>query len=183
MFCPSRRAPAADRDFDNNDAATTKPGVAAGGDYAANAGDDFDSRGDNYDWDEAGPIFTQSRINERIVTDGLSNTIALGEKWVTDQVAENEDEKPAEGTEHNYFGDSAIFAGDSERTILRISDHGFPSNVPDDDDNTRFGSEHTQQCHFAFLDGSVRLIPYTIDGNAFEYMCVMADGQTTASTF
>jgi len=183
FFCPSRRSPAADRDFDNNDAATTVPTAAAGGDYAANAGDNFANFGDNYDYDEAGPMFTKSRINERIVTDGLSNTIALGEKWITDQVADNEDEPPAAGTEANYHGDSAIFAGDSERTILRISDNGFPSNIPDDDDNTRFGSLHTEQCHFAFLDGSVRLIPYTIDGRVFEYLCVMADGHETPSTF
>ena len=37
-YCPSRRSPAADRDFDNDGFATTTPGVAAGGDYAANAG-------------------------------------------------------------------------------------------------------------------------------------------------
>ncbi|HYO25405.1 MAG TPA: DUF1559 domain-containing protein [Lacipirellulaceae bacterium] len=184
FFCPSRRSPAADRDFDNNDAPTMKPAAAAGGDYAANAGDDFNplesSDGPrnpaNFDSNEAGPIYTQSKINERHVSDGLSNTIAIGEKWVTDQVDPDEDSPPAPGTEHTYSGDSAIFAGDSERTVMRISDNHFPEGVADDDDNSRFGSEHTQQCHFVFLDGSVRLIPYTIDRTAFEYLCVMADG-------
>jgi type II secretory pathway pseudopilin PulG len=184
FFCPSRRAPAADRDFDNNDQPTTKPGVAAGGDYAANAGDDFDPvKNGILEEDEAGPIFTRSRINERQVTDGLSNTIGLGEKWVTDLVAPNETSPPAAGAEHAYHGDSAIFAGDSERTVMRISDFGFPGSGPDDDDNTRFGSEHTQQCHFVFLDGSVRLISYNIDMLLYEYLCVMADGHTTPSTF
>jgi prepilin-type N-terminal cleavage/methylation domain-containing protein/prepilin-type processing-associated H-X9-DG protein len=184
FFCPSRRGPAADRDFDNNDGPTTMPVAAAGGDYAANAGDDFDPvDGGVIEDHEAGPIFTRSKINERQVTDGLSNTIAVGEKWITDQVASDEDNPPAPGAEANYHGDSAIFAGDSERTVMRISDHGFPGNIPDDDDNTRFGSEHTEQCHFAFLDGSVRLIPYTIDRIALEYLCVMADGHETPATF
>ena len=36
--CPSRRTPAADRDFDNDDQPTSTPQAAALGDYAANAG-------------------------------------------------------------------------------------------------------------------------------------------------
>ena len=38
FYCPTRREPAANRDFDNNDMPSTKQDVAAGGDYAANAG-------------------------------------------------------------------------------------------------------------------------------------------------
>ena len=38
FYCPSRRAPAADRNFDNNDQTPVVLAAAAGGDYAANAG-------------------------------------------------------------------------------------------------------------------------------------------------
>jgi prepilin-type N-terminal cleavage/methylation domain-containing protein len=38
FFCASRRSPAADRNFDNDDQPPVKTGVAAGGDYAANPG-------------------------------------------------------------------------------------------------------------------------------------------------
>jgi prepilin-type N-terminal cleavage/methylation domain-containing protein/prepilin-type processing-associated H-X9-DG protein len=175
FFCPSRRAPIADRDFDNDDAPTLKPGVAAGGDYAANVGDEMDNDGvEPFDPDNAGPIYTRSKINERQVTDGLSNTFVIGEKYLTEEIEEGE-EIPAPGTEHAARGDSAIFAGDSRETILRTADEGFPGR-PDDDDNERFGSEHGTQSHFAFLDGSVRLISYDIDEDAYEWMGIIADG-------
>jgi len=177
FFCPSRRAPAADRDFDNDDLPTLKPGVAAGGDYAANVGDEMDNDGaDGFDAEEAGPIYTRSKINARHVTDGLSNTFVIGEKFITELVAPDE-EPPAPGREHAYRGDSAIFAGDSLETILRTADEGFPESGPDDDDDERFGSEHGQQSHFAFLDGSVRLIQHDIEEEAYEFMGIIADGQ------
>jgi prepilin-type processing-associated H-X9-DG protein len=130
---------------------------------------------------EAGPMFTNSKINERQVSDGLSNTICNGEKWITELVVEGT-EIPA-GTEHAYRGDSSIFSGDSEKTVLRHSDFAFPSGAPEAVDNTRFGSEHNQICNFAFLDGSVRSIPYSIERHVLEYLCVMADGQLTPSSF
>jgi prepilin-type N-terminal cleavage/methylation domain-containing protein/prepilin-type processing-associated H-X9-DG protein len=175
FFCPSRRAPAADRDFDNDDAATLKPGVAAGGDYAANVGDDMDNDGaDVFEPDEAGPIYTRSKISARQVTDGLSNTFAIGEKYITELIEEGE-EAPEPGTEHAERGDSAIFAGDSLQTILRTADEGFPG-PPDDDDNERFGSEHSQLSNFAFLDGSVHTISHDMDEEAYEWMGIIADG-------
>jgi prepilin-type N-terminal cleavage/methylation domain-containing protein/prepilin-type processing-associated H-X9-DG protein len=176
FFCPSRRAPIADRDFDNDDQPTLKPGVAAGGDYAANVGDEMDNDGaDVYEPDEAGPIYTRSNINERQVTDGLSHTFVIGEKFLTDLLEEGED-PPTPGTEHASRGDSAIFAGDSRETILRTADEGFPEGVPDDDDNERFGSEHGQMAHFAFLDGSVHSLSYDMDEEAYEWMGIIADG-------
>lgn len=186
FFCPSRRPPAADRDFDNDDQPTLKPGVAAGGDYAANAGDDMGNDGAAvFDPLEAGPIYTRSAINARQVTDGLSNTFGLGEKFITDLVAEDVT-PPASGAEHAYRGDSAIFAGDSRETILRTADEGFPEGAPDDDDNERFGSEHGQFAHFAFLDGSVRPLSYDMDRQLYEGLGVIADdnpvGGAAAST-
>jgi prepilin-type N-terminal cleavage/methylation domain-containing protein/prepilin-type processing-associated H-X9-DG protein len=176
FFCPSRRAPAADRDFDNDDQPTLKPGVAAGGDYAANVGDEMDNDGaDLFEPDEAGPIYTRSKINERQVTDGLSHTFVIGEKFITELIADD-DEAPEPGTEHAHRGDSAIFAGDSRETILRTADEGFPEGVPDDDDNERFGSEHSQQAHFAFLDGSVQSLSYDMDEEIYEWMGIIADG-------
>ena len=176
FFCPSRRPPAADRDFDNNDEPTTKPGVAAGGDYAANAGEELDAEGDKYDPANNGPIFTRSMINEKHVTDGLSNTLGLGEKYITELVAEDET-PPAEGREHAYRGDSAIFAGDSRDTVIRGTDDGFPQGVPDDDDNERFGSEHGQQTHFVLLDGSVRLVSFSLDEHVYEALGNIGDDE------
>jgi prepilin-type N-terminal cleavage/methylation domain-containing protein len=176
FFCPSHRAPAADRDFDNDDAPTLKPGVAAGGDYAANVGDEMDNDGnDTFDADNAGPIYTRSKINARQVTDGLSHTFVIGEKFITDLVASDEN-PPAPGTEHADRGDSAIFAGDSLETILRTADEGFPEGEPDDDDDERFGSEHGDFTHFAYLDGSVHALQYDMDQEVYEFMGIIADG-------
>ena len=99
MFaCPSRRSPAADRNFDNNDAppAAAAQHCAALGDYAANAGylyttgmtNSTDTTGvvyiqfGTYNPAEAGPIFSASRIAVRNVTDGLSKTLAIGERYI-----------------------------------------------------------------------------------------------------
>jgi prepilin-type N-terminal cleavage/methylation domain-containing protein/prepilin-type processing-associated H-X9-DG protein len=198
MFCPSRRAPAADSDFDNNDGlATVDPeaaGKAAPGDYAANAGDeDFNGDaerlpsglgavGDQFDPVDTGPIFTRSKINERQVTDGLSNTFVIGEKYIAVEVEEGIT-PPAEGLEDAFFGDSAIFSGDSRQTIMRATDDGFPSQLPDDDDNKRFGSDHSQQCHFAFLDGSVRPINYTIEIGILEALSCIGDDVVIPGTY
>ncbi len=184
FFCPSRRPPTADRDFDNDDKPTTTPGVAAGGDYAANAGERLGAERDDYDPAETGPIFTQSRINAKQVTDGLSNTFALGEKYITDVVDPNEEDPPQEGEEHAYRGDSAIFAGDSRETVLRSPDEGFPNeNDPDDEDNERFGSEHADQAFFALLDGSVRPISYTIDQSVYESLGNFGDDEPIPANF
>jgi prepilin-type N-terminal cleavage/methylation domain-containing protein len=190
-FCPSRRAPVADSDFDNNDGLATVPEEAAQkaapGDYAANAGDEdfggdelrlpsgLGASGDNFDPIDTGPIFTRSKINERQVTDGLSNTFAIGEKYIATQVFEGVT-PPAPGLEDAYFGDSSIFSGDSRQTIMRATDDGFPVVPPlDNDDNKRFGSEHTDQCQFVFLDGSVRPINYSIDRGILEALSCIGD--------
>jgi prepilin-type N-terminal cleavage/methylation domain-containing protein/prepilin-type processing-associated H-X9-DG protein len=199
FFCPSRRGPVADSDFDNNDGAATVPPEAAQkaapGDYAANAGDeDFNGDaerlpsglgavGDNFDPVDTGPIFTRSKINERQVTDGLSNTFAVGEKYIATAVEEGIT-PPAPGLEDPFFGDSAIFAGDSRQTIMRATDDGFPNrSTPDDDDNKRFGSEHNEQCQFVFLDGSVRPISYTIDIGILEALSCIGDDVAIPGTY
>jgi prepilin-type processing-associated H-X9-DG protein len=172
FFCPSRRLPAADRDFDNDDQPSTTPGVAAGGDYAANAGDGLDEGGGNYDPANVGPIFTRSKINEREVTDGLSNTFVIGEKYIAPLPP---DDMATPGREHARQGDCAIFAGDSRETILRSPDHGFPTSAYDPLDVTRFSGDHSQQTHFAFLDGSVHPISHNIDPQLYEAMGDIAD--------
>ena len=93
FFCPTRRQPSADRDFDNNDSPSTKQDVAAGGDYAANAGVNYRFGTRASDWTDTpdfgvvvGPIFTRSKIKARQVTDGLSQTLAIGERHIPAEV-------------------------------------------------------------------------------------------------
>ena len=174
FFCPSRRSPIANCDFDNDDAATTTPGVAACGDYAANEGDEFPADPTD-DPNELGPLYLNSEISERHVTDGLSNTLAIGEKYYTEEIAVGVT-PPEAGTEAGYRGDAAIFCGDSHKTVQRTTDHGFPTSEPKIFDSEMFGSVHTDLTHFAFLDGSVRAINYSVDEGIYANLGSISDG-------
>jgi hypothetical protein len=86
FFCPSRRAPNNTRNFDNNNDVPLVLAAAAGGDYSANAGTYFNYSAENgagVDGRQAGPIFTFSAVRGAWVTDGLSQTFAIGERHIT----------------------------------------------------------------------------------------------------
>ena len=159
--CPSRRAPSADRDFDNNDDPPLVRSAAVLGDYAANAGfeEDMGMEGNDFaggkiDLTLAGPIFSGSEINARRVTDGLAKTLAVGERhippvdpdWAPDRV-------------HFEQGDNCFLSSDSIMTILRGTEDGL-ADGPDDDDDDVFGSEHPGVTLFVFLDGHAESLAY-----------------------
>ena len=179
FFCPSRRGPGADRDFDNDDQPTLTPAVAAGGDYAANAGhhllvgfiEDTREPDSNLNPATTGPIFTYSSINARQVGDGLSTTFALGERHIV--------EDPGEAREnmlHYYQGDMAFFASDNPNTVLRESEEGLPED-PQNQSRDVFGSEHSSFSHFAFLDGHVSALKHGIDVELFKRLSAIGDDQ------
>ena len=166
--CPSRRPPAADRHFDNNDNAPTVLSAASLGDYAANAGIEEDTGLEDEDWEDpsthkvidialAGPIFTGSNINARRVIDGLSKTLAVGEKHIPPVRSEWTEEMV-----HFNQGDNGILAGDSIFTIFRCSEEGLATG-PDDGAQTdpeaaedaikKFGGVHPGVTMFVYLDG------------------------------
>ena len=154
--CPSRRAPAADRDFDNNEQPSIEEGAAVLGDYAANAGleentgmegNDFINGG--LDLTLAGPLFSGSKISARQVTDGLSNTLAIGERHIPPVQADW-----PQGRIHARQGDTCFLCGDSLKTVLRGVEDGLAVG-PDDRDDEVFGSLHPEITLFVFLDGHV----------------------------
>jgi hypothetical protein len=167
--CPSRRSAAADRNFDNNDTPppATSQNVAAMGDYAASAGHKFDTGMNNqeitgaihfgpYTPTKAGPIFSGSRIAQRHVTDGLSNTLAVGERHLPPVPAGT-----AQGMEHYEQGDTAFLAGDQPRTIFCGTENGLATG-PTDPGRAKFGGPHSSICQFVYLDGHVAAITDTI---------------------
>jgi prepilin-type processing-associated H-X9-DG protein len=172
MSCPSRRPPAA-RPFDalnqpNNVGTLT---VAAKGDYAANGGDDG-----GYYWcigptwpSCTGICFYKSEIKAADITDGLSCTFLLGEKYM------NPDWYEAcplplsqDGGDDNsmYFGDAL----DSVRLTNKLL------NVPRQDqagvpgDSVSFGSAHAGSMNMALCDGSVTVISYAIDMAVYAHL-------------
>jgi hypothetical protein len=169
--CPSRRTAAANRDFDNNDQPPLVRAAAALGDYAAVAGLDYMNgvinatggvdnglRADTRpDVAKSGPIFSFSKTKEQYVTDGLSNTLCVGEKHKPQTPANNNPEML-----HYEQGDNAFLAGDSPRTIFAGTNDGIATG-PDDPSNVKFGSEHNGITHFMFLDGHIKGLKNDVD--------------------
>ena len=178
--CPSRRVAAADRNFDNDDAepAPEARGVAALGDYAANAG--YDTQTGMVDGEisdapvdkaEAGPIFSGSRISARQVTDGLSATLAVGDRHIPPIRADQ-----PEALQQFFQGDTSFMAGDTRQTVLAETAHGL-ANGPDDPDNEKFGSPHPGVVQFVFLDGHVSTILKEVDDSVLKGMSTVAGGE------
>jgi prepilin-type processing-associated H-X9-DG protein len=173
--CPSRRQAAANRNFDNDDDPPLVLGAASLGDYAGNAGDEPDQGMEGNDFStsgidktKAGPIFSGSRFSARHIIDGLSSTLAVGERHIP---------APPAGVdpnmEHFEIGDTAFLAGDTLQTILCGTENGLsdgPDDVPRDDDDgeidypdERFGSPHSGVVQFVYLDGHVDSLQTDID--------------------
>ena len=177
-FCPSRRAPVADRNFDNNNDAPLVLMAAAGGDYASNPGTfyNYRVRDDKLDRSRAGPIFTFSEVKARQVEDGLSKTFAVGERHIPppDTTA------PPEFV-HLFQGDCAFLAADSPWGIFADTSRGL-ANSRNDRSREKFGGEHSGITMFVFLDGHVSPISNESDLDALRFYCAIGDGNDPALT-
>ncbi|MDC0934899.1 DUF1559 domain-containing protein [Pirellulales bacterium] len=175
-FCPSRRAPAADRDFPGGPA-----GVAAGGDYSSAAGIDsnFEAShllpGGRQEGQElgnvAGAMHSYSKISIRQISDGLSNTLGAGDKHLPPVPS-----GLAPGEEHNAIGDTAYFSGNKSGNNMAGSDNGIATG-PTDPRVAMFGGEHPAIAQFVFLDGHVRSITRDIEEHPLERLSTVSDGQ------
>jgi prepilin-type N-terminal cleavage/methylation domain-containing protein/prepilin-type processing-associated H-X9-DG protein len=185
--CPSRRKAAADRNFDNNDSPPIVLAAATLADYSANAGIAYMTGmiGDEksapifgqYNRAEAGPIFSGSHVSSRQVTDGLSKTIAIGERHIPPVP----DGTPPE-MEHYAQGDTASLSGDTPHTIFRCSANGLATG-PDDPDRTKFGSAHASgvvQC--VFLDGHVSGLESDTETDALKGLSTIGGGEIVPET-
>ncbi len=177
FYCPSRRGPNADRDFDDDEGPSLVRGVAAGSDYAANSGTSTRHGMDRnfrplsrIDRTQVGPIFSFSKISPRQVRDGLSKTLLVGEKHMPPFPT-----NATPGTEHRLQGDAAFFSGDTRHTIFRRSSAGFPKDANDAYPG-QFGSEHASICHFVLLDGHVVPLPFDLEIDVFQMLSAIADG-------
>lgn len=153
-------------------------------DYAANGGDYFseesvfegpltlaagDARG--YAWADpamiTGVCFQRSEIRPFMITDGLSQTYLLGEKYVSrGNYATSDDE----GYNETMYHGSSL---DITRWVLQP-----PRADAEDLDYCRFGSAHPSGCQFVFCDGSVRTISYHIDAAVHRRLGNRRDGLT-----
>ena len=179
--CPSRRPARADRNFDNNDEAPLVANAATLGDYAANAGMNFNTgmigevegvqQFGSFDRKTAGPIFSGSRISIRQIRDGLSQTIAVGERHIPPVPTGT-----AAGMEHFAQGDTAFMSGDYPVVILAGAGSGI-ARRQDDPGLGKFGSVHTGLAQFVYLDGHVGPFVSEIDPAIFAAACTIGGGE------
>ncbi|VTS06625.1 DUF1559 domain-containing protein [Tuwongella immobilis] len=167
-YCPSRRQP-------------TVYSNGARSDYAGNGGWTMGEEGTRgmlvRQWrnpTSAKPIDAPIEQRRRMtdVSDGLTNTIMVGEKQV----------------HHTTLGSAG---GDNERWNNSGWDQDhvrFGELVPQDDSlhpkstaatfwSVRFGSSHTGGFNAALGDGSVRFVRYGIDSANWARYCLIADGE------
>lgn len=169
-FCPSRRAP------------IVLPGISSGIesgrlrgaiDYAGNGGTGPTVFPNGHPWlEQNGAVISRYNGGMRFqrITDGTSTTILLGERNVN--VALLNDSSQAD--ENNGYMDG--YDWDTIRW-------GHEAPIPDRRTNSpqgmllRFGSSHPGGLQFAFADGSVRWVSYTVPLPTFQRLCSRNDGQ------
>ena len=166
FICPSRRSPPVLCPIDPAYPTLT----AMGSDYAGCNGDGTSNANGVFTGIIGfvnGGTGTQAGVPFAAVTDGLSNTIMIGEKHI-----------PLSSLGKDYITDGIIYQAGEDQTYVR---RGGPSNplafTPNDVPNRQFGSYHTGVTQFVFGDGSVHALQNSINATTLGYLCNKSDGQ------
>ncbi len=112
------------------------------------------------------------KVRQKDVTDGLSNTILVGEMHVT------------LGKLGQAPQDAFIFNGDHVFNSTRVGGPTVPivQDLRDEANGlVSWGSWHPGVCHFAFADGSVRSVANAIDTESLGNYCNRRDGGVVAN--
>jgi prepilin-type N-terminal cleavage/methylation domain-containing protein/prepilin-type processing-associated H-X9-DG protein len=162
FYCPSRRSPP-----QLADASPPNMYIGSCNDYAACVGTGTSDVGLSYD---SGGLFILNpptppvSIRFSDVTDGLSNTLAMGEKHV-----------PL-GTELDV-NDGAVFHSGPAGVLRKAGPSNRLAQSLSEPYADQFGSRHSGTVNFVFGDGSVRRLSTSIDGTTLGYLANRADGQ------
>ena len=193
-ICPSRRAsalypkdPQPGKGHWNYD----RPDLVARNDYAVNCGDqstvEHDSpttlqQGDSPGYSGwgvqsiwTGISFQRSKVTVADITDGTSNTIFVGEKYLNP--ADYETGSDGGDNENPYVGLNvdlyrSTYPGTSPETARTPMQDRSNYYAP-----FRFGSAHASTCGFVLCDGSTQRLSYSIDRIVFSYLGNRHDGQ------
>lgn len=155
-FCPSRRSPVAVSGRAHND-------------YAGNGG--LTGGGFNGWGDGRVGVIRRGTLGEQnslaVVTDGTSQTIVVGEKWMGRSEYERHTCSDNEGYTSGWDWDIVRWGNEPPR-----QDVGNDNNC-----KREFGSTHPGGALFALCDGSTRMITFEVDRNIFRYACQTNDGE------
>jgi prepilin-type N-terminal cleavage/methylation domain-containing protein len=203
-LCPSRRAtPQLSVSGDSRGSVKHRPGGLA--DYAVSIGDGVNYVGDgggNENTGQATPngAFRHGRgactgfdpnflflgtyksiVSFRKITDGLSKTLLVGEKHVTEPCFGRESGvDPLTGLPVRC-GDNSTYNGDQHRTIARYAGPESPlATSPDQaliEEKSQFGSWHPGVCHGLLGDGSVRAGSNDVSTTVLGRLANIADGE------
>jgi prepilin-type N-terminal cleavage/methylation domain-containing protein len=200
FFCPTRRTAntepvlsiAGDTpDIPFSGSRNHYPGAL--GDYACSVGNDmsadFNGVGGNgamvlakqptvYSVNSAPPRLApwKSQTQFSTITDGLSNTLMIGEKYLKPGTFGIN--VPADISAN--FGDGSIYNGDHPWVISRVAGVASPlAQNTGDAFVSQFGSWHPGVCQFVMADGAVKAVPVTISPTILGYLSQRDDGQAT----
>jgi prepilin-type N-terminal cleavage/methylation domain-containing protein len=122
-----------------------------------------------------------SRTNFASITDGLSNTLLVGEKHVPLGVFGNNWIPPPPyytSSPPDNPADGCIYNGEFPWVIARAAGPVNPlAKGPNESPQMNFGSYHPGVCQFVLADGSVRALPVSIDPNVLGLLAGRNDGQ------
>jgi prepilin-type N-terminal cleavage/methylation domain-containing protein len=108
------------------------------------------------------------------ITDGTSNTLLVGEKWMYVQWY-NETVGTCidnEGWTNGWDNDTVCFYNNENG-----QSNPQPDTTPGWNCGDNFGSPHTGGMMSVFCDGSVHMVSFSIDNTTWHYLCQMNDGQ------
>jgi prepilin-type N-terminal cleavage/methylation domain-containing protein/prepilin-type processing-associated H-X9-DG protein len=200
FFCPSRRSPMLSPASENGVSGTDGNGHldSACGDYACCDGDGWNRNTAQARGAMIAPMLTNPNVGDNnpyparitgfrsvttfnAISDGLSNTLLIGEKHVR-----------IGGLGLAADGDEAYYSGYNYDTAQRsagwyIDGAGVRQNKPlmkptDAASTIRFGSWHTGLCNFVFCDGSVHSLPVNIDIETLRRLADRNDGLPVDAT-
>ena len=197
MNCPTRRTPTLyPRPYTNGSYAvyglpSGTPTAVAKGDYGVNSGDwwhtELRKSGEprtticnvvTYRQEESkswcpqnwctGICFQRSEFTVVDITDGLSCTYMLGERYLrTDSY---------DGSTFEGHDDQGLYMGWDTGDYCRLTCRAPMQDIPGYSAGAWFGSAHSNGCHMAFCDGSVQLINYSIEPEVHMYLGSRNDG-------
>jgi prepilin-type N-terminal cleavage/methylation domain-containing protein len=199
FYCPSRRSPGQlsinnqTGDWPERGQPAAKPYPGALGDYACVTGDNQSASGESSDTPSTTGMMIAAaykNVGNRMnvtglwthinkfasVTDGLSNTIMIGEKHVP--LGSEGVSLLASG---KYIGDGSIYNSDMLQNVGRAAGIRNPLALsPTDSFGTQniesFGSFHTGVVQFVFGDGSVRVLRTSIPSATLAILANKSDG-------